>query len=154
VTLRPAAPEDAPALAVLHAAAFPPGEAWGAEALGLMLALPHAFGALAPEAGFVLASAIAGQSEILTLAVVPARGGGGGGRAGLGQALLQAAMAEAGRRGAGEMFLEVATGNAAARALYESAGFRAAGLRRRYYADGADALVLRAALSPSGSADG
>jgi ribosomal-protein-alanine N-acetyltransferase len=114
-----------------------------------MLALPHAFGALAPEAGFVLASAIAGQSEILTLAVVPARR-----RAGLGQALLQAAMAEAGRRGAGEMFLEVATGNAAARALYESAGFRAAGLRRRYYADGADALVLRAALSPSGSADG
>lgn len=149
MTLRPAAPEDAPALAALHAAAFPPGEAWGAEALGLMLALPHAFGVLAPEAGFVLASAVAGQSEILTLAVVPARR-----REGLGRALLQAAMGEAGRRGAGEMFLEVAAGNDAARALYESAGFRAAGLRRRYYADGADALVLRAALSPSGSADG
>ena len=45
------------------------------------------------------------------------------------------------------MFLEVATGNAAALALYARAGFVEVGRRRRYYADLADALVLRARLA-------
>jgi ribosomal-protein-alanine N-acetyltransferase len=52
-------------------------------------------------------------------------------------------MAEAVRRGAVEIFLEVAEPNAAARALYACAGAREVGRRPRYYADGADALVLR-----------
>jgi ribosomal-protein-alanine N-acetyltransferase len=47
------------------------------------------------------------------------------------------------------MFLEVAERNGAARALYAAAGFAAAGRRRRYYPDGADALVLRRSLTPS-----
>jgi ribosomal-protein-alanine N-acetyltransferase len=46
------------------------------------------------------------------------------------------------------MFLEVAEANAAARALYAAAGFAEVGRRRRYYADGGDALVLRRGLSP------
>ena len=41
------------------------------------------------------------------------------------------------------MFLEVATGNAAALALYRREGFVEVGRRRRYYADRSDALVLR-----------
>jgi ribosomal-protein-alanine N-acetyltransferase len=57
-------------------------------------------------------------------------------------------MQEAGRRGAGALFLEVAGANAAARALYARMGFRDVGRRRRYYADGTDALVMRAALNP------
>jgi ribosomal-protein-alanine N-acetyltransferase len=44
------------------------------------------------------------------------------------------------------MFLEVSEANGAARALYAAAGFEEAGRRRRYYADGSDALVLRRAL--------
>jgi ribosomal-protein-alanine N-acetyltransferase len=43
-------------------------------------------------------------------------------------------------------FLEVRPSNAAARALYERAGFRDAGLRARYYQDGEDALVMRCDL--------
>ena len=50
------------------------------------------------------------------------------------------------RDGATAMFLEVATGNAAALALYTGAGFVEVGRRRRYYADGRDALVLRVNL--------
>jgi ribosomal-protein-alanine N-acetyltransferase len=42
--------------------------------------------------------------------------------------------------------LEVATGNTAAQALYARAGFTDVGLRRRYYADGSDALVMRVNL--------
>jgi ribosomal-protein-alanine N-acetyltransferase len=61
---------------------------------------------------------------------------------------MRALMADAARRGAREMFLEVAEGNAAARALYAGLGAAEAGRRRRYYPDGSDALVLRLALSP------
>lgn len=140
--LREAAAADAPALAALHAAAFPPGETWGPDAIALMLAMPGAFGLWREAEGFVLARAAAGEAEILTLAVVPAAR-----RRGLGAALLAAAMAAARARGAEAMFLEVAEGNAAARALYRSFGFAEVGRRRRYYPDGSDALVLRRGLT-------
>lgn len=134
---------EAPALAALHEAAFPPAERWDAAAIATLLAMPGAFGLHAPGQGFVLARIAADEAEILTLAVAPqAR------RQGLGGALLAAAMAGAVARGAAAMFLEVSDRNAAARALYAAAGFTEAGRRRRYYADGADALVLRADLIP------
>jgi ribosomal-protein-alanine N-acetyltransferase len=63
-------------------------------------------------------------------------------RRGLGRALLDAAIVEARARGARTMFLEVAAGNAAGRALYAGAGFVESGRRVRYYADGDDALLL------------
>ncbi|MGK7869279.1 GNAT family N-acetyltransferase [Falsiroseomonas sp. E2-1-a20] len=133
---------DAAAAAALHARAFPPGEAWGVQAITLMLEMPGCFGILRPGAGFVLARVAADEAEILTLAVVPeAR------RAGLGGALLAEAMAAAVLRGAGTMFLEVSEANRAAQALYGAAGFAEVGRRRRYYSDGTDALVLRRALS-------
>jgi ribosomal-protein-alanine N-acetyltransferase len=44
------------------------------------------------------------------------------------------------------MFLEVATGNTAALALYRREGFVEVGRRCRYYADSSDALVLRVRL--------
>ena len=55
-------------------------------------------------------------------------------------------MVRAAALGAERMFLEVAEGNAAARALYARTGFAGAGRRRGYYAraDGSreDALIL------------
>ncbi|HET8995878.1 MAG TPA: ribosomal-protein-alanine acetyltransferase, partial [Acetobacteraceae bacterium] len=54
--------------------------------------------------------------------------------------------AEAHHRGAATLTLEVAVDNAAARRLYESTGFTQVGRRKRYYADGSDALVLQVAL--------
>ncbi len=134
---------EAAALAALHAAAFPPADRWGADAIALMLELPGTFALHHPGQGFVLARVAAEEAEILTLAVHPdAR------RQGHGAALLMGAMAGAVARGATAMFLEVAEGNAAARALYAAAGFAEVGRRRRYYADGGDALVLRRDLNP------
>jgi ribosomal-protein-alanine N-acetyltransferase len=52
------------------------------------------------------------------------------------------------------MFLEVAPGNAAARALYASAGYAEVGRRPRYYPDGSDALLLARALSPAAATAG
>lgn len=68
------------------------------------------------------------EGEILNLAVHPdAR------RQGLGGALLDALLAEAGRRGLALVALEVRVSNLGAIALYRSRGFAVAGTRRRFY---------------------
>jgi ribosomal-protein-alanine N-acetyltransferase len=137
MTPAPLSATEAPDLAALHAAAFPPAEAWGADAIALMLGLEGGFGFGLAGQGFVLARAVAGEAEILTLAVAPAAR-----RQGVAALLLRAAMMEAQRRDAEAMFLEVSDRNTAARGLYARAGFAQVGLRRRYYSDGSDALVL------------
>ncbi|RJO72162.1 ribosomal-protein-alanine N-acetyltransferase [Nocardia panacis] len=64
-------------------------------------------------------------------------------RAGIGTMLLEALLAEAGRRG-GPVFLEVRTDNAPAIALYAKHGFHIIGLRKSYYQpSGADAYTMR-----------
>ncbi len=133
-------------MAALHAASFPAGARWGADAMALQLGLPGAFGFLGGlgagfggnPGGFVLARVAADEAEILTLAVTP-----GARRRGLGGVLLRAAWLRAMAGGAGCLFLEVAEDNAAARALYAAMGFVQVGRRRGYYGAGADALVLR-----------
>ena len=128
-------------MALIHAAAFPPGERWGADALGIQLTLPGAYGFLDPAGGFVLARVAADEAEILTLAVMPDQQ-----RQHIGTRLLAATMQEAQRRKAASFVLEVATGNHAARALYAQHGFIETGRRRDYYPSGQDALILRATL--------
>ena len=141
--LAEATPAHAEAMAALHASVFPPAERWAAATFATQLALPGVFGVLAGAEGMVLARCAADEAEILTLAVVPAAR-----RAGRGAALLRAAQARAQARGARKMFLEVATGNLAARALYEAAGYTQVGRRPRYYGDGSDALVFSRKLTP------
>jgi ribosomal-protein-alanine N-acetyltransferase len=133
--------EEAAALAALHAAAFPPAEAWSAEAIARLLEMPGAFALHLPGRGFLLARVAAEEAEILTLAVLP-----GARRQGVGRALLVAAMAAAAAAGAKRLLLEVAEANVAARGLYASAGFVPVGRRRDYYSPGADALLLAAEL--------
>jgi ribosomal-protein-alanine N-acetyltransferase len=63
-------------------------------------------------------------------------------RMGLGRGLMDLAEEHA-RAMAGEsLTLEVRTGNVAAVRLYESLGFERVGLRRGYYSDGDDALIM------------
>jgi [ribosomal protein S18]-alanine N-acetyltransferase len=126
---------DAAALAAIHATAFPRGEAWGRDAIALQLALPGVFALHDDRGGMLLGRVAADQAEVLTLAVAPSRR-----REGIAVALLRAARTHVGAR---PIFLEVATGNAAALALYRREGFIEVGRRRRYYANGSDALVLR-----------
>ena len=54
-------------------------------------------------------------------------------------------------RGVATIFLDVSERNVPARHLYERAGYREVGRRRRYYADGADALLMRLDLAADGS---
>ena len=94
-------------------------------------------------AGYVLGRVVVDQAEILSIATVPRRR-----RQGLGRALLDVAVAAMIDRGAATVWLEVRVSNEAARAMYQSAGFSAAGLRRDYYRQPPeDALVLRRELA-------
>lgn len=135
----------AEALAAIHAAAFPPDEAWSATVISLHVGLPGGFGFVDARGGMIVARAIMDEAEILTLAVLPdAR------RQGLGRDLLRAAMRRAAETDARTMFLEVAEDNGAARRLYTSQGFTEVGRRKRYYANGDDALVMRVSLTGLG----
>jgi ribosomal-protein-alanine N-acetyltransferase len=131
-------------LALMHNACFP-DDPWDAGAFAQILALRGVFGYVAwcgeTPAGFVVARDLGDEAEILTIGVLPRMR-----RRGFGRALLDAAVAQAGTRGCGSMVLEVASDNAAARLLYETAGFVRVGTRPRYYCRGRDrieALVLR-----------
>jgi ribosomal-protein-alanine N-acetyltransferase len=136
------------ALAALHAQAFACAapRPWTAGEFAALLAAAATIALLRPE-GFALGRAAADEAELLTLAVAPAAR-----RRGLGRALVAGFEAAAAARGARAAFLEVEAGNAAARALYASLGWRPAGLRRGYYArvagPAADAIVLRKVIRP------
>ncbi|MCD6024773.1 MAG: ribosomal-protein-alanine acetyltransferase [Fibrobacteria bacterium] len=92
--------------------------------------------------GYLLASSVAGQAEILVLGVHPdAR------RQGLARALLRGLFARLQTLEADSIFLEVRAGNRDAITLYKSLGFADAGVRKGYYADsGEDAVLLRREL--------
>lgn len=134
------------ALAALHRRCFQTPTPWNAADFSGFLADPLCFLLVEGDAGILLGRAVAGEAELLTLAVLPeAR------RLGLGRRLVTRFLYQARLRGAGQAFLEVSAENAAAIALYESAGFVGAGRRRGYYhVDGdraVDALVLRRELA-------
>jgi ribosomal-protein-alanine N-acetyltransferase len=139
--IREATAVYAAALAAIHAAAFPPPDAWGDDAIALQLGLPGAFGLIDDRGGMLLGRVAADEAEVLTLAVAP-----GVRRQGIATDLLRAAGRQVVARGGRAMFLEVATGNVAALALYRREGFVEVGRRRRYYADRSDALVMRVGL--------
>lgn len=142
--------EHAPAMASAHAPAF--DRPWDEATFARMLGETGVYGFVALDddpLGVVLCRVIAGEAEVLTLAVPPwAR------RKGVAKALLAAALGAARQAGATQAFLEVDVDNVAAIGLYEGLGFERAGLRKAYYDRGAagraDALVMRLDLAAQG----
>lgn len=134
-------------MAALHAASFTTPRPWSEAEFAALLASPLVF-ALSEPGGFLLGRAVAGEAELLTVAVAPDQR-----RKGHGAALVRAFLQEAEARNADSAFLEVAADNAPAIALYAAAGFIPAGKRRGYYTglDGRaqDALILvRSLMEP------
>lgn len=144
--IEPASADQAALLASLHARTF--DKAWSPDAVSKMMENPAVFAVVSHEhataEGFAMAWAAAGDSELLTVAVLPdAR------RRGLGAALVQAIAKSAAERGAAAMNLEVAEDNTGARALYEKLGFAVSGRRPGYYATAngwIDAITMRLTL--------
>lgn len=136
-----AAKEDADALAELEALAFG-GRSWGADNVKESFVASRVTVLFGGESdarpqGFAVWRDLGEEAELLTIGVAAAAR-----RKGLGAALLAAVVVAARAAGANRLFLEVGADNAAARALYARAGFSQLGVRKAYYADGADAYVL------------
>ena len=133
-------------LAALHARCFSSPPPWSDADFAAFLSDPLAFLLVEGDAGFLLGRAVAGEAELLTLAVAPeAR------RRGLGRKRVARFLYQARLRSAALAFLEVAEDNAAARALYTGQGFAESGRRPGYYArpDGSRlaAIMMQRALA-------
>jgi ribosomal-protein-alanine N-acetyltransferase len=133
VLLRHGDARDIAAVDDIMEAAFEPrfGEAWTRNQCLGVIAMPGVRLTLAmlddAPAGFALVRSVAGEAELLLLAVAP-----GARRRGVGTALLRSVIADAVAGGVSDLHLEVRAGNEAVR-LYAEHGFRKVGERRGYY---------------------
>lgn len=108
------------------------GEAWTRAQCGGILPmtgvrLSLASGDDGSPLGFSLYRSVAGDAELLLLAVLPEAQ-----RKGVGRALLEEFVSQSKASGATRIHLEVRDGNPAI-GLYEKTGFEQAGRRRNYY---------------------
>jgi ribosomal-protein-alanine N-acetyltransferase len=143
---------DADALVAVHADGF--ARSWSPDDFAALIADRTVF-ALALRrqgifgrrrlVGFALVRSVAGEAEILTIAVALAERG-----RGFGRLLMEEAIRRLYREGAAACFLEVDEANAAAVRLYRSLGFEVVGKRKGYYratdAGEGTALVMRVQL--------
>lgn len=116
------------ALSYLHERAFAPERGWSPDEFRALLA-GRGIHLVTRKGAFLLGRALVGEAEILTLATEPEMR-----RRGLGRDLLIDFIEISRSESCDRIFLEVASDNAAARALYAAAGFVEAGTRPRYYA--------------------
>ena len=124
--------KDADAMAVLHAAAFPVGEAWTASAFKDLFNQPAtlARGVRGDDAlvAFVMVQFVKGEAEILTLATAPQAQ-----RRGHARALIEALEQELRTVDLKKWLLDVRSDNSGAMAFYKTLGFHKDGTRRNYY---------------------
>lgn len=121
----PADKAYAPVVAVLHATCFE--RPWHERDFEALLSLPSSL-LIVKETGFLLASFVAGEMEILTFCIVPSAR-----RQGQGRALLQTAIDFVKTYGGERVFLEVRADNEPALGLYHQMGFVRNGCRKGYY---------------------
>ncbi|WP_255768194.1 ribosomal protein S18-alanine N-acetyltransferase [Pseudarthrobacter sulfonivorans] len=142
--------EDVAAVHVLEQRLFP-ADAWPLEMFLAELSQPEtrryvvaeSGGAIVGYAGLMCIEPIA---DVQTIAVVPESEG-----KGIGSALLTRLIDEARRRRAADVLLEVREDNPRAQQLYVRFGFEQIHVRRKYYRDGMDALIMRLQLVPDGA---
>jgi [ribosomal protein S18]-alanine N-acetyltransferase len=134
-----ATPDDLPSIVAIDRESFtqpwPPHllaeELGGAGSLALVARAGDG-----PPLAYALIRLLPDEAELLRLATPPAHR-----RRGLARALVLGGLDRLRRLGTRRCHLEVRVENLAAIRLYESLGFRPAGARRGYYADGADAAL-------------
>lgn len=144
-----ASPERAEEIAALHARLFDPP--WDAPSIASSIEHPGSSSFIAQVrepamlVGFVIGRLAADEAEILSIGVAPEWQ-----RRGVGRRMVEGLVRAARRAEAKRLFLEVASDNLAAGALYGSLGFVPVGGRKGYYqrADGSkvDAIILALAL--------
>jgi ribosomal-protein-alanine acetyltransferase len=138
IDVRPAGAEDRSSLERLEQACFP--DPWSRRSIEGLLENDADLVLVAggPVDAYAAFRRAGDEAELLRIAVSPERR-----RRGFARELLREGLDRLARRGVITCFLEVRSANLPARALYESEGFRAVGVRPRYYGDGTDALLYR-----------
>ena len=139
IPIRPMTEADLDAVLAIEQACFP--RAWTRQHFLNELASPHATVMVAEQdgrvAGYVCLSIIIDEAEILDVAVDPELQ-----RSGIGATLVGWACDEARQRGARLLRLEVRVTSVPAIALYQRFGFVQSGLRKAYYENGIDAVLM------------
>lgn len=137
--IRRARTEDAAKMAAIEGAAA--HHPWSERSVRRALSRPYRFGLVVAAGGVLdghlLASAVAGEGEILTLAIHPRAQ-----RTGLATKLLHRCADHWMEVGVDVAFLEVREANEAGRALYATAGWLPSHTRSDYYGPGEHAQVL------------
>lgn len=139
-TLRPMIVEDAVAAASIEQASFEQG--WTPAAFRRELTENRVARYVVADAGEEIVAfaglwVVLDEGHIVTVAVHPRWR-----RRGLGQLMVHALTAIALEHGLDSLTLECRPSNEAALSLYQKYGFYEVGRRKRYYADGEDALIL------------
>ncbi|KAL0023597.1 hypothetical protein WJX77_005309 [Trebouxia sp. C0004] len=115
--------------------------AWSLPELEATLQQSHTLALLATtgpiSVGCILAWLLDDELQILDVVVHPTHR-----RQGIGKALLKVLLNQAQERGCALATLEVSKDNAAAVQLYQQLGFQQVHLRKSYYRDGSDALLM------------
>ena len=145
ITIRDWTEKDLPKLMALERACF--ADAWTTEMMKNEFLRGGFCGVLAEEdgeiVGYLCGYSLFEDAELLKTAVLQERRG-----KGLGGLLLDAFTEKVLLQGAEKIFLEVRVSNEAALRLYVSRGFEKTRIRKRYYADGEDALEMKRELRP------
>ena len=143
-TMAEASDRDAAAIAAVQAASFQRG--WGEDVFRRLLlernVVCHRAVMGRTLIGFILSRLVAGEAEILSVAIAPSWRD-----RGLSRPLLDLHLRRLAGLGARTVFLEVDEKNAPAGRLYRKAGFYDVGRRQGYYEGRATALVLRRDLN-------
>jgi ribosomal-protein-alanine N-acetyltransferase len=144
ITIRHADLADIAELIALENDCF--ADAWTQSTLNTALTDEKTFVLVAEDeagkiCGYATAWVILDEGELTRVAVFAENRG-----RGIGRVLTKAILELCRNHGAQTMFLEVRESNTTAQRLYERCGFSRAGLRRGYYADGEDAVIMRNSL--------
>lgn len=145
VKIHPCTAEDVSAISELEKNTF--SDPWSEDSL-LGMTDSEYYHLICAEAdgvicGYIAASSVAGESEILRIAVSEKHR-----RRGIGAHLLDSFIKERTESGDGEFFLEVRASNTSAIGLYSSRGFEACGKRTNYYkCPTEDAVLMRLCTS-------
>ena len=139
MTLREWRVEDVPNIVALEKICF--SDAWTEEEIQSCLRFPlyktfllELDGELV---GYACETVLFEDAEILNIAITPKYR-----KKGYGKKLLTEMLIAAKKLGAEQAFLEVRESNSSAKGLYVAFGFEQMGLRKGYYPDGEDAIVM------------
>lgn len=148
IEIRKARPSDIPKVRAIELATFPPAETFSFGFLHLMTTHVRPFLVASDAQGELLGYILAVPQEdfvhIISVAVKPAFQGHG-----IGKKLLASLINLLRNEGHNCFRLELRKSNKRARQLYWSFNFRPKGIRKNYYFDGEDAVIMEMRLKSS-----